>query len=98
MKLQASLLALALFASPALTLSARAQESEAALAAAGVITRAQAIAIAEAAVPNTKLIAAHFERNDSPPHWSVDLLGSTYEYEVWVSVGGKVLRVITQPK
>ena len=72
--------------------------SDSTLQAAGIISRTQAIAIARKAEPNAVAIAAVFEKSDSIPHWSVDLVGSVYEYEVWVSAGGSVLRIITQPK
>jgi hypothetical protein len=37
------------------------------------------------------------EREDHISHWSVDIVGSTSEYEVWVSVSCKVIREIKQP-
>jgi hypothetical protein len=38
-----------------------------------------------------------FEREDHISHWSIDIVGSTNEYEVWVSVSCKVIREIKQP-
>jgi uncharacterized membrane protein YkoI len=72
--------------------------TESSLAAAGVISKSQAIAIALSAVGGGSVIGAVFERQDHIPHWSIDIVGAKYEYEVWVGVTGKVLRVITQPK
>ncbi len=72
--------------------------SDSALLAAGCISRTQAISIAMKTVPNAKVISASFEDSDNIAHWSVDLVGAVYEYEVWISCSGKVLRVITQPK
>jgi len=72
--------------------------NEAALNAAGVISKARAIAIAQAAVGGGAVVGAVFETQDHVPHWSIDIIGAKYEYEVWVSAGGTVLRVITQPK
>jgi hypothetical protein len=38
-----------------------------------------------------------FEAEDHIPHWSVDIVGSTHEHEVWVNAGCKVIRIIAQP-
>jgi len=43
------------------------------------------------------VVLAVLEREDGSIHWSVDITGSTEEYEVWVSTLGKVLKIITQP-
>jgi uncharacterized membrane protein YkoI len=65
---------------------------------AGVVTKAQAEAIALQAVGNGKIIAALLEKEDNGLiHWSIDIRGTRYDFEVWVSTSGKVLRIITQP-
>lgn len=61
------------------------------------ISKAQAKAIALQAVGGGTVILAQLERSDGPVHWSIDIVGSTHEYEVWVSTSGKVLKIITQP-
>ena len=38
-----------------------------------------------------------FDRQDRPPHWSVDIVSSTKEYEVWVNVACRVIKIITGP-
>jgi|GEM_PF-3161537 len=72
--------------------------SESALAQAGVVSKSQAIAVALAAVGGGSVLNAVFEKQDHIPHWSIDIAGAKYEYEVWVGVSGVVLRIITQPK
>lgn len=65
---------------------------------AGVITKAQAEAIALKAVGGGTVISAILEKEDNGLiHWSVDIRGTRYDFEVWVSTSGKVLRIITQP-
>ncbi len=71
-------------------------EATAALQAA-TITKQRAEAIAQQAVGGGTVVAAELERENGLVRWSVDITGSTEEYEVWVSTHGKVLRVITQP-
>jgi uncharacterized membrane protein YkoI len=71
-------------------------EATAALQAA-TITKQRAEAIALQAVGGGTVVLAVLEREDAVIHWSVDITGSTEEYEVWVSTRGKVLRIIAQP-
>jgi uncharacterized membrane protein YkoI len=61
------------------------------------LSKSQAEAIALHAVGGGTVILALLERRDGPVHWSIDIVGSTHEYEVWVSTSGKVLKIITQP-
>ncbi|MGP0084722.1 MAG: PepSY domain-containing protein [Steroidobacteraceae bacterium] len=61
------------------------------------ITKQRAEAIALQAVGGGTALQAVLEREDHFIHWSVDIVGSTDEYEVWVSTRGKVLKIITQP-
>ena len=72
--------------------------NENALAAAGVISKSQAIAIALKAVGGGHVISAVFETEDHLSHWTVDIIGGAYEYEVWVAASGSIQRIITQPK
>lgn len=69
-----------------------------ALAAAGVISKAQAIAIASAAVGGGTVVGADYGKSGTLLHWSVEIIGVRYEYVVWVSSSGKVLRIIAQPR
>ena len=55
------------------------------------LNKSQAEAIALHAVGGGTVILALLERRDGPVHWSIDIVGSTHEYEVWVSTSGKVL-------
>ena len=71
-------------------------EATAALQAA-TITKQRAEAIALQAVGGGTVMLAVLEREDGLIHWSVDISGSTEEYEVWVSTHGKVLKIIAQP-
>jgi uncharacterized membrane protein YkoI len=71
-------------------------EATAALQAA-TITKQRAEALALHAVGGGTVVLAVLEREDGSIHWSVDITGSTEEYEVWVSTLGKVLKIITQP-
>jgi uncharacterized membrane protein YkoI len=64
---------------------------------AATITKQRAEAIARQAVGGGTVMLAVLEREDGLIHWSVDITGSTEEYEVWVSTHGKVLKIITQP-
>ena len=61
------------------------------------ITSQRAEAIALQAVGGGTVLQAVLEREDHFIHWSIDIAGSTDEYEVWVSTRGKVLKIITQP-
>jgi uncharacterized membrane protein YkoI len=76
--------------------SATPVEATAALQAA-TITKQRAEAIALQAVGGGTVVLAVLERENATIHWSVDITGSTEEYEVWVSTHGKVLRIIAQP-
>jgi uncharacterized membrane protein YkoI len=77
---------------------AQALSPEAAAAVQAVtLNKSQAEAIALHAVGGGTVILALLERRDGPVHWSIDIVGSTHEYEVWVSTSGKVLKIITQP-
>src|SRR5215469_2832742 len=58
-------------------------EATAALQAA-TITKERAEAIALQAVGGGTVLLAVLEREDAILHWSVDITGSTEEYEVWV--------------
>ena len=71
-------------------------EATAALQAA-TITKQRAEAIALQAVGGGTVLLAVLEREDGLVHWSIDITGSTEEYEVWVSTHGKVLKIISQP-
>ena len=71
-------------------------EATAALQAA-TISKQRAEAIALQAVGGGAVLLAVLEREDHFIHWSVDIVGSADEYEVWVSTRGKVLKIITQP-
>ncbi len=59
--------------------------------------QARAEAISLQAVGGGTVLQAVLEREDHFIHWSVDIVGSTAEHEVWVSTSGKVLKIITQP-
>ena len=72
-------------------------EATAALQAA-TITKQRAEAIALQAVGGGTVLQAVLEREDHLIHWSIDISGSTDEYEVWVSTRGKVLKIIAQPQ
>jgi len=61
------------------------------------ITKQQAVSIALQAVGGGTVLQTLLERENGFVHWSVDIVGSRYEYEVWVSTRGKVLKIITQP-
>jgi uncharacterized membrane protein YkoI len=72
-------------------------EATAALQAA-TITKQRAEAIALQTVGGGTVLQAVLEREDNLIHWSIDISGSTDEYEVWVSTRGKVLKIIAQPQ
>ena len=61
------------------------------------ISMQRAEAIALQAVGGGTTLQAVLEREDHFIHWSVDIVGSTEEYEVWVSTHGKVMKIISQP-
>jgi uncharacterized membrane protein YkoI len=71
-------------------------EATAALQAA-TISKQRAESIALQAVGGGTVLQAVLEREDQFIHWSVDIVGSADEYEVWLSTRGKVLKIITQP-
>jgi uncharacterized membrane protein YkoI len=64
---------------------------------AATITKQRAEAIALQAVGGGSVVLAVLEREDGLVHWSIDITGSTDEYEVWVSTHGKLLKIIAQP-
>lgn len=61
------------------------------------ISMQRAEAIALQAVGGGTVLQAVLEREDHFIHWSVDIVGSTEEYEVWVGTHGKVMKIIAQP-
>ena len=61
------------------------------------ITKQHAISIALQAVGGGTVVLVLLERDNDSLHWSIDIVGSTAEHEVWVSTQGKVLKIITQP-
>lgn len=64
----------------------------------GLISKAEAEQIAQNAVGGGQVLQAVLDRNMGRRTWSVDILGSTNEYEVWVDAhNGAVLKIITQP-
>lgn len=68
------------------------------VAQASKITKKQAEEIAQKAVGGGTVILAVLEKEHGKIYWSIDITGSTAEYEVWVSkTSGKVLQIITQP-
>jgi uncharacterized membrane protein YkoI len=71
-------------------------EATAALQAA-TISKQRAESIGLQAVGGGTVLQAVLEREDHFIHWSVDIVGSADEYEVWLSTRGKVLKIITQP-
>jgi len=72
--------------------------AEEAFAAALGCTKQRAAAVALKAVDHAaRVVFVIFDREDRPIHWSVDLVSSTLEYEVWVNVACKVIRTITGP-
>jgi uncharacterized membrane protein YkoI len=66
--------------------------------AASLITKAHAEKDALAAVGGGTVIQAALDTNLGKKTWSVDITGSTHEYEVWVDAHtGAILKIITQP-
>jgi len=66
--------------------------------AATLITKAQAEKDALKAVGGGTVTLAVLESELGRKIWSVDVVGSTHEYEVWVDAHtGAILKVITQP-
>ena len=70
---------------------------EEAFAAALGCSKQNAERVALRKVGGGQVIRAAFETEDHIPHWSIDIVGSTNEYEVWVSVSCKLIRFVTQP-
>jgi hypothetical protein len=60
-------------------------------------SKQNAVSVALRRVGGGRVIQVVLETTDFPVHWSIDILGSTNEYEVWVNASCKVIRVITQP-
>jgi uncharacterized membrane protein YkoI len=95
-----ALVALPLFAATgeAATTVPRSYTVDQAVVPAAGITRAQAIAIALNAVGGGRVTRAVLEREDNGMvHWSVDITQPFYDYEVWIALTGKVLRIVQQP-
>lgn len=68
------------------------------LLASSLISKTQAENDALAAVGGGTVIQAVLDTNMGKKTWSVDILGSTHEYEVWVDAHtGAILKIITQP-
>jgi len=70
---------------------------EGAFAATFGCSKQHAVSVALKKVGGGQVIQVVLETSDFPPHWSIDIVGSTNEYEVWVNASCKVIRVITQP-
>jgi len=64
---------------------------------AATISKQRAVAIALQAVNGGTVVLVVLERDNGSLHWSINITGSTEEYEVWVSTHGRVLRIVTQP-
>src|SRR5450759_1474451 len=96
---QSSLLGALVLATAAMGHAAQAATPVAATDAlqAATITKQRAESIALQAVGGGTVLQAVLEREDHFIHWSVDIVGSADEYEVWLSTRGKVLKIITQP-
>jgi uncharacterized membrane protein YkoI len=67
-----------------------------AVASACVITKQQAETTALHAVGGGTVVLAVCEK-DGRFHWSIDIVGKTHEYEVWVNTKDQVTKIITQP-
>ena len=76
---------------------AEAAAAEQAFTAALGCSKQAAVSVALKAVGGGRVIQVQLETSDYPVHWSIDIVGSTKEYEVWVNVSCKVIRVIAQP-
>jgi uncharacterized membrane protein YkoI len=64
----------------------------------GLMSKAEAEQIALNAVGGGQVLQAVLDRNMGRKTWSVDVLGTANEYEVWVDAhSGAVLKIITQP-
>ncbi len=64
---------------------------------AAIISKQQAETIAVQAAGGGTVLLAVLERENHAIHWSIDIRGAAAEYEVWISTGGTVLKIITQP-
>ena len=82
---------------PGTTAAQDAAAAQDAFAAAFGCSKQNAKSVALRAVGGGQIIQVVFEPQDHPPHWSVDIVGSTNEYEVWINARCKVARIITQP-
>jgi uncharacterized membrane protein YkoI len=70
----------------------------AAIAQASKITKQQAEKTALTSVGGGTVTLAVLEKDHGKIYWSIDITGSSAEYEVWVSrTTGKILQTITQP-
>jgi hypothetical protein len=68
-------------------------------AAALACTKQRAAAVALKAVDHgARVLFVIFDRQDQPPHWSVDLVNSTREFEVWVNIACREIKIISQPR
>jgi hypothetical protein len=76
--------------------AAAATAQEQAFAGALGCTKQRAEAVALNAVGGGRVVQVVFESQDHPPHWSVDIVGSRNEHEVWVNAACKVIKIITQ--
>lgn len=64
-----------------------------------LISKQQAEQDALAAVGGGQVLHAALDSNGGRKVWSVDILGATNEYEVWVDAHtGAIVKIITQPK
>ena len=80
------------------SVQAQTLDPEDAFAAAGC-TKQRAAAVALKAVDHgARVIFVIFDREDRPVHWSVDLVNSTREFEVWVNTACKEIKIISQPR
>jgi hypothetical protein len=77
--------------------AAAAAAQEQAFAGALGCTKSQAKMLALKTVGGGTVVQAVFEGADRPPHWSIDIVGSTNEHEVWVNASCRVIKIITQP-
>jgi hypothetical protein len=59
--------------------------------------RAKTVAL-KAVDHGARVIFAILDREDRPIHWTVDLVNSTREFEVWVNTACKEIRIISQPR
>jgi uncharacterized membrane protein YkoI len=64
-----------------------------------IISKQQAEQDALAAVGGGQVLRAALDRNGGKKVWSVDILGASHEFEVWVDAyTGAIVKIITQPK